>query len=43
MRLFLMKNLYRNEDKKFAWRFNIDVLLEKVSNIQEARIYQFKM
>ena len=36
MRLFLMKNLYRNEDKKFAWRFNIDVLLEKVSNIQEA-------
>lgn len=36
MRLFLMKNLYRNEEKQFAWRFNIDVLLEKVSNIQEA-------
>ena len=36
MRLFLMKNLYRNEEKKFAWRFNIDVLLEKISNIQEA-------
>ena len=36
MRLFLMKNLYRNEYKKFAWRFNIDVLLEKVSNIQKS-------
>ena len=36
MRLFLLKNLYRNEKKEFAWRFNIDVLLEKVSNIQEA-------
>lgn len=36
MRLFLMKNLCRNENKEFAWRFNIDVLLEKVSNIQEA-------
>jgi pimeloyl-ACP methyl ester carboxylesterase len=36
IRLFLLKNLYRNENKEFAWRFNIDVLLEKVSNIQEA-------
>ena len=36
MRLFLLKNLYRNENKEFSWRFNIDVLLEKVSNIQEA-------
>ena len=36
MRLFLLKNLYRIENKKFAWRFNIEVLLEKVSNIQEA-------
>lgn len=36
MRLFLMKNLYRNHQKKLEWRFNIDVLLEKVSNIQEA-------
>ena len=36
MRLFLLKNLYRNESKKFAWRFNIEVLLEKVSSIQEA-------
>jgi esterase len=36
MRLFLLKNLYRNENKEFAWRFNIEVLLEKVSNIQQA-------
>lgn len=36
MRLFLMKNLYRNNQKEFEWRFNIDVLLDKVSNIQEA-------
>ena len=36
MRLFLMKNLYRNKQKEFEWRFNIDILLEKVNNIQEA-------
>ena len=36
MRLFLLKNLYRNEKKEFAWRFNIDVLLETVQNIQQA-------
>ena len=36
MRLFLLKNLYRNEKKEYAWRFNIEVLLEKVNNIEEA-------
>jgi pimeloyl-ACP methyl ester carboxylesterase len=40
MRLFLLKNLYRKENKEFAWKFNIDVLLEKVSNIQEADFIQ---
>ena len=40
MRLFLLKNLYRKENKEFAWRFNIDVLLEKVSSIQEADFIQ---
>ena len=35
VRLFLLKNLYRNDNKVFAWRFNIEVLLEKVSNIQD--------
>ncbi len=42
MRLFLMKNLFRNEHNKFGWRFNIDVLLEKVSNIQEAEFINSK-
>lgn len=36
IRQFLLKNLYRKKDKGFTWRFNIDILLEKVSNIQEA-------
>ena len=36
MRLFLLKNLYRDDKKRFAWRFNIDVLLEKLDNIQDA-------
>ena len=40
MRLFLLKNLYRNNDNQFAWRFNIDVLLKKVSNIREADFIQ---
>ena len=40
MRLFLMKNLYRKENKQFAWRFNIEILLEKASNIQEADFIQ---
>jgi len=35
-KLFILKNLYRNEDKVFAWRFNIDVFVEKIKNIQEA-------
>jgi len=36
MRLFLMKNLYRNEKEEFNWRFNLNVLLKKISNIQQA-------
>tara|TARA_B100001142_G_scaffold327287_1_gene384583 strand:+ start:26512 stop:27282 length:771 start_codon:yes stop_codon:yes gene_type:complete len=36
MRLFLMKNLFRNENKAFDWRFNLNVLLDNVTNIQEA-------
>lgn len=35
VRLFLLKNLYRDENQEFAWRFNIDVLLEKLDNIQD--------
>ena len=33
IRLFLMKNIYRDKDHNFNWRFNINVLLEKVNNI----------
>jgi len=43
MRLFLLKNLYRNDKKEFAWRFNIDVLLEKIYNIQEASFVSGKL
>ena len=43
MRLFLLKNLYRNDKKEFAWRFNIDVLLEKVQNIQDASFVSGKL
>jgi len=35
LRLFLLKNLYRNERKELAWRFNLKVLLKKVRNIQD--------
>ena len=36
IRQFLAKNLYRNTDRKFSWRFNLETLLEKLSNIQNA-------
>lgn len=36
IRLFLMKNIYRNDSGFFAWRFNIKVLLDKIENIQAA-------
>ena len=36
VRLFLMKNLYRNEKKEFAWRFNIHTLRDEINNISTA-------
>ena len=33
VRQFLMKNLYRDTNKEFNWRFNIMVLKEKLDNI----------
>ena len=36
IRQFLAKNLYRNSNRKFSWRFNLEILLEKLSNIQNA-------
>ena len=34
--MFLLKNLYRNDKKEFAWKFNIEVLLDKLKNIEDA-------
>jgi pimeloyl-ACP methyl ester carboxylesterase len=36
VRQFLLKNLYRNEEGKFAWRINLPVLEKAVENIGEA-------
>lgn len=36
IRLFLMKNIYRDESKNFKWRFNIQVLFDKLENISSA-------
>lgn len=34
-RQFLMKNLYRDENGKFGWKINIDVLIRDIENIGE--------
>ena len=36
IRLFLMKNIYRDESKNFKWRFNIQVLFDQLENISSA-------
>ncbi|MCP4598088.1 alpha/beta fold hydrolase [Neptuniibacter sp.] len=36
VRAFLLKNLYRTEDKKFAWRMNLETLHEQYQNISAA-------
>ncbi len=38
---FLMKNLYRTEDDKFAWRMNLAVLTEKIASVGEELHYRF--
>ena len=40
VRQFLLKNLYRKANKEFDWRFNLESLLDKVINIQEADFIQ---
>ena len=35
-RQFLLKNLYRREDNRFAWRINLDVLAAQLPAIGEA-------
>ena len=36
VRQFLLKNLYRNEENKFAWRLNLKVLTDKIDVVGEA-------
>jgi pimeloyl-ACP methyl ester carboxylesterase len=38
---FLLKNLYRTEDGKFAWRMNLEVLTAKIANVGEELYYRF--
>jgi len=40
VRQFLMKNLYRDQNKQFSWRLNIKVLKEKLDNISGAEFLQ---
>ena len=35
IRSFLLKNLFRNDNKQFSWRFNIKALLDQLDNIQD--------
>ncbi len=35
VRQFLLKNLYWNEEKKLAWRFNLPVITEQLNNVGE--------
>lgn len=35
-RAFLLKNLYRNEEKQFAWRMNLNALAERYADIGAA-------
>lgn len=43
LRSFLLKNIYRDEEKNFQWRLNIQILKEKIGNIQEASFIQGKI
>ncbi|MEY3416734.1 MAG: hypothetical protein RL060_845, partial [Bacteroidota bacterium] len=36
VRQFLLKNLYRNEENKFAWRINLAVIDQQIDHIGEA-------
>jgi esterase len=36
VRQFLLKNLYRDENNKFAWRLNLPVITEKIDDVGEA-------
>lgn len=36
VRMFLLKNLYRNENGQFAWRINLPVINDQIENVGEA-------
>ncbi|MCB0397124.1 MAG: alpha/beta fold hydrolase [Flavobacteriales bacterium] len=36
VRQFLLKNLYRDDEKKLAWRMNLDGIVEQIENVGEA-------
>ncbi|WP_027859513.1 alpha/beta fold hydrolase [Marinobacterium jannaschii] len=38
VRAFLLKNLYRDEQKQFAWRMNLDTLHQQYANISQPPI-----
>ncbi len=40
IRLFLMKNIYRNSSKDFAWKFNINGLINSIDNISDVGLLQ---
>ena len=39
VRQFLLKNLYRTEDQRFAWRLNLPVIDRDIENVGEALSY----
>lgn len=39
-RQFLLKNLYRTEENKFAWRMNLEVLTAEIDKVGEALKYK---
>ena len=43
VRLFLMKNLYRNQKQEFEWRFNISVLENQIKNISTVNFISEKI
>ncbi len=41
VRQFLMKGLYRKDDRTFGWRFNLDLFIEQYDNLLQSP--QFKL
>lgn len=39
IRQFLLKNLYRTEDNRFAWRFNLPVITSHIAEVGQPLVY----